>query len=97
MILPVQGMISEILPVHARKPIFGYLAVAYSSIAIAFLSMIVWAHHLFTSGTPGWLRMFFMITTMIIAVPTGIKVFSWLATLWAAKFTSVVPCCLQWA
>ncbi|MCC2695395.1 cytochrome c oxidase subunit I [Nodularia sp. LEGE 04288] len=85
MILPVQGMISEILPVHARKPIFGYLAVAYSSIAIACLSLIVWAHHMFTTGTPGWVRMFFMITTMIIAVPTGIKVFSWLGTLWGGK------------
>ncbi|MBW4554856.1 MAG: cytochrome c oxidase subunit I [Trichormus sp. ATA11-4-KO1] len=85
MILPVQGMISEILPVHARKPIFGYLAVAYSSIAIACLSLIVWAHHMFTTGTPGWVRMFFMITTMVIAVPTGIKVFSWLGTLWSGK------------
>ncbi|MBE9052516.1 cytochrome c oxidase subunit I [Nostocales cyanobacterium LEGE 11386] len=85
MILPVQGMISEILPVHARKPIFGYLAVAYSSIAIACLSLIVWAHHMFTTGTPGWVRMFFMITTMVIAVPTGIKVFSWLGTLWGGK------------
>lgn len=85
MILPVFGMISEILPVHARKPIFGYQAIAYSSLAITFLSLIVWAHHMFTSGTPPWLRMFFMIATMIIAVPTGIKVFSWLATLWGGK------------
>lgn len=85
MILPVFGMISEILPVHSRKPIFGYKAIAYSSIAISFLGLIVWAHHMFTSGTPAWLRMFFMITTMIIAVPTGIKVFSWLATIWGGK------------
>ena len=85
MILPVFGMISEIIPVHARKPIFGYKAIAYSSLAISFLGLIVWAHHMFTSGTPPWLRMFFMITTMIIAVPTGIKVFSWLATLWGGK------------
>ncbi len=85
MILPVFGTISEILPVHARKPIFGYLAIAYSSLAISFLGLIVWAHHMFTSGTPAWLRMFFMIATMIIAVPTGIKVFSWLATLWGGK------------
>ncbi|NES94544.1 MAG: cytochrome c oxidase subunit I [Desertifilum sp. SIO1I2] len=85
MILPMFGMISEILPVHARKPIFGYKAIAYSSLAISFLGLIVWAHHMFTSGTPAWLRMFFMITTMIIAVPTGIKVFSWLATLWGGK------------
>ncbi|MEM6503055.1 MAG: cytochrome c oxidase subunit I [Cyanobacteria bacterium P01_C01_bin.89] len=85
MILPVFGTISEILPVHARKPIFGYLAIAYSSLAISFLGLIVWAHHMFTSGTPAWLRMFFMIATMVIAVPTGIKVFSWLATLWGGK------------
>ncbi|MDH6067916.1 cytochrome c oxidase subunit I [Chrysosporum ovalisporum APH033B] len=85
MILQVQGMMSEIVPVHARKPIFGYLAVAYSSIAIACLSLIVWAHHMFTTGTPGWVRMFFMITTMVIAVPTGIKVFSWLGTIWGGK------------
>jgi cytochrome c oxidase subunit I len=85
MILPVFGMISEIIPVHSRKPIFGYKAIAYSSLAICFLGLIVWAHHMFTSGTPPWLRMFFMITTMVIAVPTGIKVFSWLATLWGGK------------
>jgi cytochrome c oxidase subunit I len=85
MILPAFGMISEILPVHARKPIFGYLAIAYSSLAISFLGLIVWAHHMFTSGTPDWLRMFFMIATMVIAVPTGIKVFSWVATIWGGK------------
>ncbi|HAG83315.1 MAG TPA: cytochrome c oxidase subunit I [Cyanobacteria bacterium UBA12227] len=85
MILPFFGVISEVLPVHARKPIFGYRAIAYSSLAISFLGLIVWAHHMFTSGTPGWLRMFFMVATMIIAVPTGIKVFSWCATLWGGK------------
>ncbi len=85
MVLPFFGVISEVLPVHARKPIFGYKAIAYSSLAIAFLGLIVWAHHMFTSGTPGWLRMFFMATTMLIAVPTGIKVFSWCATLWGGK------------
>jgi cytochrome c oxidase subunit I len=87
MILPFFGAISEILPVHARKPIFGYRAIAYSSLAISFLGLIVWAHHMFSSGTPGWLRMFFMATTMIIAVPTGIKVFSWCATLWGGKLS----------
>ena len=87
MILPFFGVISEVLPVHARKPIFGYRAIAYSSLAISFLGLIVWAHHMFTSGTPGWLRMFFMATTMIIAVPTGIKVFSWCATIWGGKLS----------
>ncbi|MBP0009208.1 MULTISPECIES: cytochrome c oxidase subunit I [unclassified Roseofilum] len=85
MIVPLFGVISEIIPVHSRKPIFGYKAIAYSSLVISFLGLIVWAHHMFTSGTPGWLRMFFMVATMIIAVPTGIKVFSWIATLWGGK------------
>jgi cytochrome c oxidase subunit 1 len=85
MILPFFGVISEVLPVHARKSIFGYRAIAYSSLAICFLGLIVWAHHMFTSGTPGWLRMFFMAATMLIAVPTGIKVFSWCATIWGGK------------
>jgi cytochrome c oxidase subunit I len=87
MVLPFFGVISEVLPVHARKPIFGYRAIAYSSLAISFLGLIVWAHHMFTSGTPGWLRMFFMAATMLIAVPTGIKVFSWCATLWNGKIS----------
>lgn len=85
MILPLFGVISEVIPVHSRKPIFGYRAIAYSSLAISFLGLIVWAHHMFTSGTPAWMRMFFMIATMIIAVPTGIKIFSWLATMWGGK------------
>ncbi len=85
MILPFFGVISEVIPVHSRKPIFGYRAIAYSSLAISFLGLIVWAHHMFTSGTPGWLRMFFMATTMLIAVPTGIKIFSWCATMWSGK------------
>jgi cytochrome c oxidase subunit 1 len=85
MILPGMGMISEILPVFSRKPIFGYRAIAISSMSIAFLGFLVWAHHMFTSGTPEWMRMFFMIASMIIAVPTGIKVFSWVATMWGGK------------
>jgi cytochrome c oxidase subunit I len=87
MVLPFFGVISEVIPVHCRKPIFGYGAIAYSSMAISFLGLIVWAHHMFTSGTPAWLRMFFMIATMVIAVPTGIKIFGWLATMWGGKIT----------
>jgi cytochrome c oxidase subunit I len=87
MVLPFFGVISEVLPVHSRKPIFGYRAIANSSIAISFLGLIVWAHHMFTSGTPGWLRMFFMATTMLIAVPTGIKIFGWCATIWKGKIS----------
>jgi cytochrome c oxidase subunit I len=87
MILPFFGAISDVIPVHARKPIFGYRAIAYSSLAISFLGLIVWAHHMYTSGTPGWLRLFFMATTMLIAVPTGIKIFSWCATMWGGKIS----------
>jgi cytochrome c oxidase subunit I len=82
MILPAFGVISEVLPVFSRKPIFGYKAIAFSSVSIAFLSMIVWAHHMFTVGLPIGLQAFFMIASMAIAVPTGIKVFNWVATTW---------------
>jgi cytochrome c oxidase subunit 1 len=85
MILPAFGFISEILPTFARKPIFGYKMIAFSSIAIALLGFMVWAHHMFTSGMAPWLQLPFMILTMVIAVPTGIKIFSWLATLWGGK------------
>jgi cytochrome c oxidase subunit 1 len=91
MILPGFGMLSEMLSVHARKPIFGYRAIALSSMAIALVGFTVWAHHMFTSLTPE-LRIPFMITSMIIAVPTGIKIFSWLGTLWGGRihFTSAM-------
>jgi cytochrome c oxidase subunit I len=82
MILPVMGMISEIIPVFARKPIFGYRAVAFSTVAIGFYSMLVWAHHMFAVGLASYLDIFFMISSMVIAVPTGVKIFNWLATLW---------------
>jgi cytochrome c oxidase subunit I len=82
MILPVMGIISEVLPVFARKPIFGYKAIAFSTVAIGFYSMLVWAHHMFTVGMPDFLNGFFMVSSMIIAVPTGVKIFNWLATLW---------------
>jgi cytochrome c oxidase subunit 1 len=82
MILPAFGVISEVIPVFSRKPIFGYKAIAFSTVAIGFLSMLVWAHHMFTVGLPVWLQGFFMITSMVIAVPTGIKIFNWVATTW---------------
>jgi cytochrome c oxidase subunit I len=82
MILPAFGVISEVLPVFSRKPIFGYKAIAFSSVSIAFLSMLVWAHHMFTVGLPIGLQAFFMIASMAIAVPTGIKIFNWVATTW---------------
>src|SRR5215208_476153 len=91
MILPVFGIISEVIPVFARKPIFGYKAIAFSTIAIGFFSMLVWAHHMFTVGMPGFLNAFFMIASMVIAVPTGVKIFNWLATLWRGNIHFDTP------
>ncbi|MEN9235901.1 MAG: cytochrome c oxidase subunit I [Gloeomargarita sp. GMQP_bins_120] len=85
MILPIFGIMSEVIPVHARKPIFGYRAILSSSMVICFVGLFVWVHHMFTSGTPPWMRMFFTISTLIVAVPTGVKIFSWTATLWGGK------------
>jgi cytochrome c oxidase subunit I len=85
MVLPVFGIISEILPTFARKPIFGYKMIAFSSMAIALLGFMVWAHHMFTSGLAPYLQLPFMILTFIIAIPTGVKIFSWTATLWGGK------------
>jgi cytochrome c oxidase subunit 1 len=84
-ILPIFGIFSEVFPVYARKPLFGYKVVAVSSLIITGLSAIVWVHHMFASGTPDWMRMLFMATTMLISVPTGIKVFAWVATVWGGK------------
>ncbi|MEX2252865.1 MAG: cytochrome c oxidase subunit I [Thermoleophilaceae bacterium] len=82
MMLPGFGIISEVVSTNARKPIFGYRMMAFSLVAIVILGFTVWAHHMFVSGMFSWLRIPMMITTMLIAVPTGIKIFSWLATLW---------------
>jgi cytochrome c oxidase subunit 1 len=81
-ILPAFGIISEVLPVFARKPIYGYKMIAFSSVTIALLGFMVWAHHMFTSGMAPWLQLPFMILTMLIAIPTGIKIWSWMGTLW---------------
>ena len=91
MVLPAFGIISEIIPVFARKPIFGYKAVAFSTAGIAFFSMLVWAHHMFTVGMPAFLNVFFMISSMVIAVPTGVKIFNWLATLWRGNIHFDTP------
>ncbi|HUN30281.1 MAG TPA: cytochrome c oxidase subunit I [Alphaproteobacteria bacterium] len=85
MILPGFGMISEIIPTFARKPIFGYKLIAFSSMAIALAGFMVWAHHMFTSGLAPYLQLPFMILTFVIAIPTGVKIFSWTATLWGGK------------
>jgi cytochrome c oxidase subunit 1 len=85
MILPAFGIISEVLPTFARKPVFGYKLIAFSSMAIALAGFMVWAHHMFTSGLAPFLQLPFMIITYLIGVPTGIKIFSWTATLWGGK------------
>jgi cytochrome c oxidase subunit 1 len=82
MMLPGFGIISEIIATKSRKPIFGYRMMAFSLLAIVVLGFTVWAHHMFVSGMQPWIRIPMMITTAIIAIPTGIKIFSWLATLW---------------
>jgi cytochrome c oxidase subunit 1 len=82
MVLPAMGILSEVIPVFSRKPIFGYKAIAFSTIGIAFASMLVWAHHMFTVGMPDALQAWFMVTSFSVAVPTAIKIFNWLATLW---------------
>ena len=91
MILPAMGIISEILPVFARKPIFGYKAIALSTVAIGFFSLLVWAHHMFTVGMPTYLNIWFMLASMVIAVPTGMKIFNWLATLWRGNISLDTP------
>src|SRR5262249_61221132 len=85
MILPAMGVISEVIPVFSRKPIFGYTAIAVSTVAIGFYSMLVWAHHMFTVGLPGYLQGFFMISSLVIAIPTAIKIFNWPSTTWRAS------------
>ncbi|GLQ98539.1 cytochrome c oxidase subunit I [Dyella mobilis] len=91
MILPAFGIISEIIPTFARKPIFGYKAMVFAIASIAFLSFIVWAHHMFAVGLPLGAEIFFMYATMLIAVPTGVKVFNWVATMWGGSMTFETP------
>jgi cytochrome c oxidase subunit 1 len=82
MILPGFGIISEVIPVFSRKPIFGYKAIAASTVVIAFLSTLVWAHHMFASPVPIVVLGFFMLSSYLIGVPTGVKIFNWISTLW---------------
>jgi cytochrome c oxidase subunit I len=91
MILPGFGMISEIIPVFSRKPIFGYGTMVAALFGIVFLSMAVWAHHMFTVGMNIYVETFFMIMTMLIAVPTGIKFFNWIATAWRGSIDFTLP------
>jgi cytochrome c oxidase subunit I len=94
-ILPAMGVISEVIPVFSRKPIFGYKAIAFSTVAIGFYSMLVWAHHMFSVGLPNFLNVFFMLSSMVIAVPTGVKIFNWIATTWRGNL--IFDTAMLWA
>jgi cytochrome c oxidase subunit 1 len=94
-ILPGMGVISEVIPVFSRKPIFGYKAIAFSTVAIGFYSMLVWAHHMFSVGLPNFLNVFFMLSSMVIAVPTGVKIFNWIATTWRGNL--IFDTAMLWA
>ena len=91
MILPGFGMISHIVPAFSRKPLFGYASMVYATAAIAIVSFIVWAHHMFATGMPISAQLFFMYATMLVAVPTGVKVFNWIATMWRGAITLETP------
>src|SRR3954453_2822901 len=95
MILPAFGIVSEIIPTFSRKPLFGYQAMVYAIASIAFLSFIVWGHHMFTVGMPLGGELYFMFATMLIAVPTGVKVFNWVSTMWGGSMSFEAP--MLWA
>src|SRR5438045_6569321 len=93
--LPAFGVISQVIPAFSRKPLFGYASMVYATSAIAILSFMVWAHHMYTVGMPVTGQLFFMYATMLIAVPTGVKVFNWVATMWRGSMTFETP--MLWA
>jgi cytochrome c oxidase subunit 1 len=96
MVLPAFGIVSEVLPVFARKPIFGYRAIVASTVMIAFLGLLVWIHHMFTMPIPLVVVIFALLSSFFIAVPTGVKIFNWIGTLWrgTVEFTSALLFCV---
>ncbi|HEX7650476.1 MAG TPA: cytochrome c oxidase subunit I [Noviherbaspirillum sp.] len=95
MILPGFGMVSQVIATFSRKPVFGYLGMAYAMVAIGVVGFVVWAHHMFTTGMSVDVKMYFTAATMVIAVPTGIKIFSWIATMWGGSISFKTP--MLWA
>jgi cytochrome c oxidase subunit 1 len=91
MILPAFGIVSEIIPVFARKPIFGYKAIAAATVVIAFLGLIVWAHHMFTTPSPAIVLVFFMMSSFLVSIPTGVKFLNWIGTLWRGTIEYKTP------
>lgn len=91
MILPGFGIVSQIVATFSRKPVFGYLGMAYAMVAIGLVGFVVWAHHMFTTGLSVTVKMYFTAATMVIAVPTGVKIFSWIATMWGGSLTFKTP------
>ena len=95
MILPGFGIVSQIISTFSRKPVFGYLGMAYAMVAIGLVGFVVWAHHMFTTGMSVTVKMYFTAATMVIAVPTGVKIFSWIATMWGGSISFRTP--MVWA